>query len=383
MGTSWRIPGWECGRRWRPLIVALSLLLAVACPASSEDGVFLREMLRIPAPGAGVRGLEAMLVRPAGEGRYPLALINHGSPRFTEERPNMTPLAFLPQATELARRGWAAVVVMRRGFGDLGGVFAEHPGPCNNANYFASTAAAVDDLRAAIERLAKRADIDASRVIAVGQSVGGFASVRLTADPPAGLLAAINFAGGQGSPKDGKVCREDRLIAAFEFMGSRSRIPMLWVYADNDRYFGPALALKLHTAFQSGGGQAEFVKHPAFGEDGHNLFFQGIPLWTPHVDAFLKRQNLVLRDTLLPLPAVDIAPPPQLTEIGRKGFADFLAAAPHKAFAVSPKGAFGWRSGQRTVEAAEEEALRLCLKHTTDCRIYAVDEEAVGTPYAQ
>ncbi len=373
----------ERGRRWRPFVVAFALLLAGACPALCDDTVFAREMLRIPAPGAGVRGLEAMLVRPAGEGRYPLALINHGSPRFAEERPNMTPLAFLPQATEFARRGWAAVVVMRRGFGNSDGVFAEHPGPCNNANYFASTAAAVDDLRAAIERLAKRADIDASRVISVGQSVGGFASVRLTADPPAGLLAAISFAGGQGSPKDGKVCREDRLVAAFEFMGSRSRMPMLWVYADNDRYFGPALAQKLHAAFQSRGGQAEFVKHQAFGEDGHNLFFQGVPLWTPYVDAFLKKQNLVLRETLLPLPAVDIAPPPQLTDIGRKGFADFLAAAPHKAFAVSRNGAAGWMYGQRTTEAAEEGALRHCLKHATDCRIYAVDEETVGTPYAQ
>src|SRR5262245_23769841 len=94
----------EHGRRWRPFIVALTLWLAGACPALSEDGVFLREMLRIPVPGAGVRGLEAMLVRPAGEGRYPLALINHGSPRSAEERPNMTPLAFLPQATEFARR---------------------------------------------------------------------------------------------------------------------------------------------------------------------------------------------------------------------------------------------------------------------------------------
>jgi dienelactone hydrolase len=373
----------EGGRRWRPFVVAFALLLLAAGPARSDNPVFTREMLRIPVPGAGVRGLEAMLVRPAGEGRYPLALISHGSPRFAEERPNMTPLAFLPQATEFARRGWAAVVVMRRGFGDSGGVFAEHPGPCNNTNYFASTAAAVDDLRAAIERLAKRPDIDASRIIAVGQSVGGFASVRLTVDPPARLLAAISFAGGQGSPKDGKVCREDRLIAAFEFMGARSRLPMLWLYADNDRYFGPVLAQKLHAAFQGGGGQAEFVKHPAFGEDGHNLFYQGIALWTPYVDAFLKKQSLVLRETVLPVPVLAMVPPPQLSEVGRKAFADFLTAAPHKAFAVSRNGAAGWMFGQRTTEAAEEGALRNCLKYAADCRIYAVDEEVVGTPYAQ
>ena len=34
-----------------------------------------------------------------------------------------------------------------------------------------------------------------------------------------------------------------------------------------------------------------------FGADGHHLFSaDGIPIWTPIVDAFLKSQNLNLRD---------------------------------------------------------------------------------------
>ncbi len=335
-------------------------------------------MLRIPAPGAGKSGLEAMLVRPAQAGRYPLVLLNHGSPRAPADRAEMTPLGFLPQATEFARRGWTAVVVMRRGFGDSGGGFAEKSGPCGNPDYVAGVTAAASDLRAAIAHLAKRADVDPSRIVSAGQSAGGIATVGLTANPPPGLVAAISFAGGRGSPRDGEVCREDRLVAAFAAFGKRSRIPMLWIYSDNDRYFGPALAQRFHAAFQAGGGKAEFVKHPAFGEDGHNLFFQGIALWTPHVDGFLKDRGLVLRETLLPVPVAKIAPPPQLAENGRKNFSDFLLAAPHRAFAVSPKGAFGWRSGRRSAEIAKKEALERCHEFGSDCRIYAVDDRAVA-----
>jgi dienelactone hydrolase len=368
----------QSGHLPRLLIVLVVVLLGSASTALSDDTAFTREMLRIPTTGAGPGGLEAMLVRPAGAGRYPLALLSHGSPRSAADRRNMTPLGLLPQAMEFARRGWAAAVVMRRGFGDSAGGFAENAGPCNDPNYVAAVAAAAADLRAAIEHLAKRSDIDASRILGVGQSAGGIATVGLTADPPAGLVAAISFAGGRGSPRDGTVCREDRLVAAFGVFGKRSRTPMLWIYADNDRYFGPELAERFHTAFVSGGGRAEFIKHPAFGEDGHNLFSQGIPLWTPHVDAFLKRQKLVMRDTLLPVPMAKIAPPPQLSANGRKGFADFLGAAPHRAFAVSPKGAFGWRSGRRTVDAAKKDALERCRKYRSDCRIYAIDDAAVA-----
>ena len=75
-------------------------------------------------------------------------------------------------------------------------------------------------------------------MIAVGHSAGGFASVALSADPPPGLVAAISFAGGRGSRADDEVCSEDALVKAFATFGKTSRIPLLWVYAANDRFFG-------------------------------------------------------------------------------------------------------------------------------------------------
>jgi dienelactone hydrolase len=363
-----------CRMQW---IVALLLVAcALARPAIAQDAkpLYLRETLRIVTPESGAAGLEAVLVRPAADGKYPLILINHGAPRKPADRPGMTPYSSLPQMMEFARRGWAVAAVMRRGYGDSGSTFAESAGSCQNPDYLASAQASARDLRGAVEFLSRRPDIDATRIVSVGQSAGGFATVALTADPPPGLVAAISFAGGRGSPRDGEVCEEDRLVAAFAAFGKTSRIPMLWIYADNDKFFGPELVQRLYKAFTSAGGNAELIRHPDFGKDGHGLFALGIANWTPYVDAFLKRQHLVPRDTLLPVPLPKIAPPARLSESGRKAFAYYLAAGPHKAFAVSPKGAFGYRVARRTPEDARQGALDNCAKFAPDCRIFLVDD---------
>ena len=122
------------------------------------------------------------------------------------------------------------------------------------------------------------------------------ATVALTADSPPELAAAISFAGGRGSISADEVCREDRLVEAFRVYGTRSRIPMLWVYARNDHFFGPRLAQQLKNAFAGAGGNVEFVAAPAFDRDGHHLFsMDGIPVWAPYVDDFLRRHDLKLR----------------------------------------------------------------------------------------
>jgi hypothetical protein len=70
-------------------------------------------------------------------------------------------------------------------------------------------------------------------------------SVALTAQAPSGLVAAISFAGGRGSRDDDDVCNPDGLVQAFATFGKTSRVPMLWVYATNDLFFGPDLARRL------------------------------------------------------------------------------------------------------------------------------------------
>jgi dienelactone hydrolase len=351
------------------LLLAAGLMAATA--AGAAEPPYHREDLRLPYAAAGPRGLEAMLLRPGGGGRHPLAVISHGSPRDAAERPQMSPYRLYEQAAEFTRRGFAALVVMRRGYGTSGGE-ADSSGPCNRRDYLASAKESGRDLRAAITAVAGRPDVTTEGMIAVGQSAGGLATVALVADPPPGLRAGISFAGGRGSRADNDVCDPDALVAAFAALGRTARLPMLWVYAENDLYFGPALAARLHGAFTGSGGEARFIKAAPFGEDGHRLFAQGIALWTPWVDAFLREQKLGTPARDKP-PLADI-PPPKLGAKGVAGFQDFLAAAPHKAFATSPRGAFAWRSRLRSADEARAAALQACAGYGADCTLYAVDD---------
>ena len=66
-------------------------------------------------------------------------------------------------------------------------------------------------------------------------------------------------------------CAPDKLVEVTREFGTKSRIPMLWIYAENDTYFGPDLANRMHKAFTEAGGKAEFRIFPPFGSDGHFL----------------------------------------------------------------------------------------------------------------
>jgi len=364
------------------LLLCLSLLYAAApgFDAWAASG-YVREELRIPMTAAGPAGLEAVLVKPEGKGPFPLALINHGSPRDGDSRPEMTPAQRNYELVAFARRGFLAVAAMRRGFGDSGGDFAEDYGPCAHPRYAAAASAAAADLRAVIAYLSSRADVDPRHVLSVGASAGGFATVALTADPPPGLVAAISFAGGRGSQSADEVCGADELVATFGALGARSRIPMLWVYAENDHFFEPAIARRFKEAFVAGGGRVTFVASPPFGEDGHHLFSAGgARIWEPLVDDFLRAQGLAPAKGLLPPPALpNVAPPAGLSRRGLEAFHSYLAAAPHKAFAMGTNGHFGWRTARRGDDEAREGALALCAgSDRADCRIVMVNDQPIA-----
>ena len=78
----------------------------------------------------------------------------------------MTPNGLYAQAVEFARRGFAAVVVMRRGYGNSGGSYAENSGPCDRRNYLLAANASAADLRAAVDAMSRRADVTTQGMIA-------------------------------------------------------------------------------------------------------------------------------------------------------------------------------------------------------------------------
>jgi dienelactone hydrolase len=345
----------------RRFAISLAVLHCLVAPARTQD--LVEHGLRIPTQSAGKKGLEAVMVRPNEPGPHPLALLTHGTPREASERPEMSPWQMVPQAREFARRGWTTVIVLRRGYGDSGGGFEEDARACSSrADYYDSGKESAKDLRESIAYLSTLPEFDPSRIISVGISAGGFATVALTADPPPGLVAAISFAGGRGSRKPDEVCNPGELIRTFHQFGEKSRLPMLWVYAENDHFFGPQIAASFYQAFTQAGGKAIFIHADAFRRDGHGLFsLSGIPIWTAMVDDFLKSQNLVLRTSLLSLPEPpDVAPPASLKPGGVEEFRKFLTLPPYKAIAVSGEGHLGYAFGRRSQKDAQKLAMEHC-----------------------
>jgi hypothetical protein len=110
------------------------------------------------------------------------------------------------------------------------------------------------------------------------------------------VKAIIVFAGGRGGRVGGKPnnnCAPDKLVEATAEFGRSARTPMLWIYIENDTFFGPDLSKRMHGAYAGAGGSAEYHLMPPFGSDGH--FFinspDAIPQWSPLVSQFLNEHH--------------------------------------------------------------------------------------------
>ena len=224
------------------------------------------------------------LYRPGGPGPFPLLVLSHGSPRSAADRAGYGPGTMRDQASALAQRGLAVAVVIRRGYGGTGR-WAETYGGCAQPDYYRAGLASAQDIEAATEVLSREPGIDASRIVLMGVSAGGWASV--AAGSRRHVLGVVSFAGGRGSRGPDDVCDESALISAIGRYGATSRSPEMWIYSVNDRFFGPALARRMFGAFTAGGGKATFVEAPAYRNDGH-AYFNNISAWMPQVTGFFR-----------------------------------------------------------------------------------------------
>jgi dienelactone hydrolase len=363
-------------RRW--LLLGFLFLLAPGFRVNAQR--YVEQEITIPWVLASP-GLDGLLVYADLPGKHPLVVITHGSSRDKEQHAEVTVWQQLPQALWFARRGWVALVVVRRGYGRSGGEQdGRRAGRCPQTDYQGGGEYSAEDLRTAIEYGRGLPQVDGTHVIAMGVSTGGFATVALTAKAPQGLVAAINFAGGRGSKADHDVCNPGDLVHAYHDFGKHSRTPMLWIYAQNDKFFWPELAQKFDAAFRSQGGQDQFVLAPAIGEDGHTLF-RHVEAWSSIVDDFLKAQNLVtLAEPLPEIRPPNIAPPAALSEEGLHAFQSYLLLGPHKAFATSQH-AFGFSIAQMTTDEARKKAIENCKRAAENhepCTVVSVDNAGVS-----
>jgi pimeloyl-ACP methyl ester carboxylesterase len=77
-------------------------------------------------------------------------------------------------------------------------------------------------------------------------------------------------------------------------LGESSRIPTIWLYANNDSLFGPKLVERMQSAYLDGGGDVKLVMFDKFGNDGHFIFSEaaGRVKWLMEMDAFLGFHDL-------------------------------------------------------------------------------------------
>jgi dienelactone hydrolase len=240
------------------------------------------------ANGSGSFLLDTMIYRPPGPGPFPLVTINHGVPG-DKRRLRATEPAYQAAAHWWVTQGYAVAVPLRRGIGLSQGEFAESTDTCDAADFARVAFVAAADIKGVARYLAAEPFIDPHRIVVAGQSVGGFAGLAVAADPPPGVIAVVDFAGGIGGYGDGTICGgRDGLIEAARQLGLRAKLPTLWLYAANDQWFG-AVARPMFEAYRAGAKPpVRFVALPPFGPDGHATLYRADPaVWGSAVAAFM------------------------------------------------------------------------------------------------
>ena len=253
--------------------------------------------------GAGAFGstldMATEVFTPSGAGPFPVLIYAHLRSGTAEERSALRDAIPREYLSYWLATGFAVVAPARPGYGTTGGSDREIPGHRWEPN---GSCVGVPDpekvaavagmaITAAITWTREQPWADASRLLLSGNSVGGLTSTAVGAGNPSGVIGYINFAGGvAGNPRvsPGKSCAPEKLRNAFAAYGKATRIPNLWLYAENDLFWGPDMPKDWHAAFSAGGSATQFVMTaPLSGIDGHELIFVGRQLWQEPVDAFL------------------------------------------------------------------------------------------------
>ena len=350
------------------VIAALIMLVAlVAAHPARAQGDLVEEagFLRV-AIGSKVVKLEALTVKPAGAtGRLPIALFAHGKTGTQAQMSNQHVQDYIGQARDLARRGWLAVVVMRRGFGRSDGPLSANLS-CMSNSFLERLEGDADDLAATLTVVARRPDADPARAIVIGESAGGAAAVALSARNPPGLMAVINVSGGL---RFDECPKEEELVAAFRHYGATSRVAGLWIYARNDSFFRPELVERMRAAYQEGGGDARLAMLEPDGKEGHAIFATatGRAKWLSEMDGLLRAQKL---PTWTGAEVDALMQKLRVTERARGFAAAYVAAPGEKALAREKGGSYlGEGYGGPTMENAHQQALGYCLQVKPACEI--------------
>jgi dienelactone hydrolase len=330
--------------------------------------------------------METTLFKPDGNGPFPVVVINHGKSPGNNHLQSRN--RAMPATREFLQRGYAVVLPMRQGFSKSGGAAVGE-----GCNIEGNGEAQAEDVKSVVAWLGQQPWADTSQMIMMGQSHGGLTTLAYAQEPHPGFKLFVNFAGGL--KRTGGCQWETALKGAYAAYGSKTKVPSLWFYGENDSYFPPSVIKPAFEAYQSAGGPAEMIAYGVFGADAHAMFgsYSGLPIWWKRVEEKLAVVALPSK-TIFPQYALkkpvhlnvlpssgfaaleDESKLPFVRDTGRAGYKTYLSKTLPRAFAIAPNGAWGWsdNSGENPFERAVDNCNK---KGLGECKLYSADNLVV------
>jgi dienelactone hydrolase len=277
------------------------LLFTVALTMFSVGGAPVAEPPRQQTVEIASRGLrlKGFLWRPAGRGRFPAVLFNHGRSDTARQYSIQLGLTLEDAAQVLGpvfvRHGFVFLYPFRRGEGpsEYQGQFigdllqreeaAKGIEARRHLQFVLMTTDHLQDAVAALSFLKSLPYVDAHRVAVAGHSFGGQLTL-LQAARDRTVRAAVTFGPAAGSWEGSAELRE-RLIETVR----RLAMPVMLIQAANDYSLSPSRAMDAELSRLS---KPHLRKiYPAFGDTqshGHHFFYFDIARWEQDVFAFLE-----------------------------------------------------------------------------------------------
>ena len=223
--------------------------------------------------------------------KSPYLLFSHGRAGTDQERGKFGRSSEKRNSEYFVSKGFTVILPTRIGYGVSGGPDADYSGACGNKNYLEARKVTIDQSKQVLNHVFDFSYIDRTKGIVVGQSVGGFTTIGLSAENIPGLKGAINFAGGDGGDpikSAEKPCGDYLIKDTFAKYGASNKVPTLWLYSVNDKFWGEQLPKDWFAAFQKAGGKGQFISLPAYKEDGHSIFRGDLNAWKNDFEKFIK-----------------------------------------------------------------------------------------------
>ena len=282
----------DCRHGWLQAAVLLMLLLSLEAVADIVETTVQMPVHILRARQPDLRqNIVVTVLRDDSHQRGPVALLAHGRPVTPQDRARMGQVKYPGNALWLAEQGFVVVVPTRIGYGVSGGPDLDASGDCLDKNYLNALSGAVSQYRQVLVTMARQAYVDPGHSIIIGESFGGLVAIALASENGiTGLKGVVNMAGGDGGDYShlDQPCAPDRLANSLAALGKKNRLPTLWMYSLNDRFWGPLYPQQWFQAFTAAGGRGEFVQMPADKNNGHFIFNRNVLAWHADMERFLS-----------------------------------------------------------------------------------------------